>query len=346
MRGLSFKDVPVRTFVLLCLWLCCALAHASESGQSRAETAGRGLVGQPAPRMVLKTIDGQTIDLGTLYGKKAVYLKFWATWCVPCREQMPHFERTYEQAGPDMAVIAIDVGFDDSVEEVRKAQKQLGLGMPIVFDDGSLGEAFHLRVTPQHVVIGRDGRILYVGHEANDKLDAALAQARTSSAAQAASAAAPKDEPHYDIGDRVPAFDVRTLDGKSLPAFGARPGQTTVLLFLSPWCESYLAKSRPTLAASCRTARERAELLARDGQARWLGIASGLWASHDELAEYQREHHIAMPLALDDSGALFRRFRVMHVPTVIVLDAQGKVLRRSESVDATLPALQTTLTAR
>ena len=128
--------------------------------------------------MVVKTIDGQTIDLGALYGKKAVYLKFWATWCVPCREQMPHFERTYEQAGPDMAVIAIDVGFDDSVDEVRKVQKQLGLGMPIVFDDGSLGEAFHLRVTPQHVVIGRDGRIAYVGHMADEKLDAALAQAR------------------------------------------------------------------------------------------------------------------------------------------------------------------------
>ncbi|WP_019463987.1 TlpA family protein disulfide reductase [Dyella japonica] len=330
----------MRYLALLCLLLSCALVHAAESGQSRAETAGRSLIGQPAPRMVLKTIDGPTIDLGALYGKKAVYLKFWATWCVPCRQQMPHFEHAYEEAGPDMVVIGIDVGFDDSVEEVRKVQKQLGLSMPLVFDDGSLGEAFHLRVTPQHVVIGRDGRILYVGHEANDKLDAALAQARSSSPGQVAAAAVPKDEPHYDVGDRVPAFDVRTLDGKALPAFGATPGQPTVLLFLSPWCESYLAKSRPAMAQSCRTARERADVLARDNHARWLGIASGLWASHDELADYQREHHMTMPLALDDTGALFRRFRVMHVPTVIVLDAQGKVLRRSEDVDAALPSPQ------
>jgi peroxiredoxin len=206
-----------------------------------------------------------------------------------------------------------------------------------VFDDGTLGEAFHLRVTPQHVVIGRDGRILYVGHEVNDKLEAALAQARTNSSAKVA-AAVPKDEPHYDVGDRVPAFDVHTLDGKTVPAFGAAPGQPTVLLFLSPWCESYLAKSRPTLAESCRAARERAEVIARQSGARWLGIASGLWANRDELAAYQREHHIAMPLALDDSGALFRRFRVMHVPTVIVLDGQGKVLRRAEDVnEAMLP---------
>ncbi|WP_267225182.1 TlpA family protein disulfide reductase [Dyella silvae] len=336
----------MRYLLLLCLMLSCALAQASESGQSRAESAGHSLIGQPAPRMVVKTIDGQTIDLGALYGKKAVYLKFWATWCVPCREQMPHFERTYEDAGPDMAVIAIDVGFDDSVDEVRKYRQAVGLSMPIVFDDGTLDEAFHLRVTPQHVVIGRDGRILYVGHEANDKLDAALAQARRSSSTQVAAATAPKDEPHYDIGDSVPAFNVHTLDGKSLPAFGATPGQPTVLLFLSPWCESYLAKSRPALAQSCRTARERADVLARDSHARWLGIASGLWASRDELADYQREHHVAMPLALDDSGALFRRFRVMHVPTVIVLDAQGKVLRRSEDVDAAMPAQQPAVSVR
>jgi peroxiredoxin len=338
----------VRYFVLLCLLVYGVVAHAAESGQSRAEMAGRSLIGQPAPSMVVKTIDGQTIDLGALYGKKAVYLKFWATWCVPCREQMPHFERTYEQAGPDMAVIAIDVGFDDSVEEVRKVQKQLGLGMPIVFDDGTLDDAFHLRVTPQHVVIGRDGRILYVGHEANDKLDAALAlaQARSRSSTQVASAVVPKDEPHYDVGDRVPAFNVQTLNGQSLPAFGAKAGKPTVLLFLSPWCESYLATSRPALAQSCRTARERADMLAHDNHAQWLGIASGLWASREELVDYQRQHHIAMPLALDDSGALFRRFRVMHVPTVIVLDAQGNVLRRSEDVDAALPTQQPAVTVR
>jgi peroxiredoxin len=336
----------VRYVVLLCLLWCCALAHASDTGQTRAETAGRSLIGQPAPRIVVKTIDGQTIDLGALYGKKAVYLKFWATWCVPCREQMPHFERTYEQAGPDMAVIAIDVGFDDSVEEVRKYRVAVGLSMPIVFDDGSLGEAFHLRVTPQHVVIGRDGRIQYVGHMADDKLDAALARARSTSPDTVAAAAAPKDEPHYDVGDHVPAFSLKTLEGKSLPAFDAAAKKPTVLVFLSPWCESYLAKSRPALAESCRTARQQADLLARDSNVRWLGIASGLWASRTELADYQREHHIEMPLALDDSGALFRRFRVMHVPTFIVLDAQGRVVSRSETADAGFSTQLKTLTER
>jgi thiol-disulfide isomerase/thioredoxin len=145
------------------------LAAGGPTGQERAEAAGKGLIGSPAPRMVLKTIDGQQIDLGSLYGKQAVYLKFWATWCVPCREQMPHFERTFESAGPDLAVIAINAGFNDSLADVQTYRTKLGIKMPIVIDDGKLGEAFNLRVTPQHIIIGRDGRIQYVGHLANDQ---------------------------------------------------------------------------------------------------------------------------------------------------------------------------------
>ena len=51
-------------------------ARAAASGQQLAESAGRSLIGKPAPRLVVTTIDGETIDLGRLYGKQAVYLKF------------------------------------------------------------------------------------------------------------------------------------------------------------------------------------------------------------------------------------------------------------------------------
>ena len=150
---------------LALLWVFSAVnpASAEVSGQQRAQAAGRAILGAPAPRVRLKTIDGGTIDLGSLYGKQAVYLKFWATWCVPCRQQMPHFEHVYETAGTDLAVVAIDVGFNDSIDAIQSYRKKLGITMPIVYDDGSLGAAFHLRVTPTHVVIGRDGRVLSWG---------------------------------------------------------------------------------------------------------------------------------------------------------------------------------------
>jgi hypothetical protein len=102
---------------------------------------------------------------------------------------MPHFEHTYETAGTDMAVIAIDVGFNDSIDAIKAYRKRLGITMPIVFDDGTLGAAFHLRVTPTHIVIGRDGRIQYIGHLADGELDAALTAARAPAAARALAAA-------------------------------------------------------------------------------------------------------------------------------------------------------------
>lgn len=336
----------MRRLLLLCL-LLLALPTWADTGQQRAVAAGRSLVGTPAPRLQLKTIDGQVIDLGKLYGRKAVYLKFWATWCVPCREQMPHFERTFEQAGSDLAVIAIDVGFEDSIAQVRKYRREVGLKMPIVFDtDGSLGEAFRLRVTPQHVVIGRDGRIAFVGHEINEALEHALVAARHADAAPPVVQAAVRPagaSAHRDVDARLPALAIDTLDGGRFRIGAGAPAQPTVLVFVSPWCESYLADSRPAFAAACRRMREQVASLSGTSGVRWLGIASGLWAERADVEAWQRKHALAMPLALDADGALFRRFGVMHVPTVLLADAQGRIVRRLDGQGDLAAALRSLL---
>ena len=326
---------------LATLLLVSASALAKDAGQKMAEAAGRGLIGTPAPRIVLETIDGEKIDLGSLYGKKAVYLKFWATWCVPCRQQMPHFEHAYETAGADLAVIAVDVGFNDSVEEIRKYRKQLGITMPIVFDrDGQVGAAFHLRVTPQHIVIGRDGRIRFVGHLADQELDAALLAARATSVGPvfASDGRHAPTQPRYGIGDEVPDLAPRTLDGHAFPLrIGGAKGPT-VLVFLSPWCEEYLATTRPVVSANCRTAREQVSALARTEHVRWLGIASGLWATPQDLRQYRSKYQVDIPLTLDESGRLLREFGVNNTPTIIMVDARGRIIRRIEPGEAaTLP---------
>ena len=328
-------------------------ALAEVSGQQRAQEAGRALIGSPAPPLVIKTIDGETIDLGGLYGKKAVYLKFWATWCVPCRQQMPHFEHTYETAGADMAVIAIDVGFNGLHRRfIKTYRKRLGITMPIVFDDGSLGAAFHLRVTPTHIVIGRDGRIQYIGHLADGELDAALAAARAPAPARALAAAkapatgepqamAGADPAPIAVGDLLPKKSVHTIDGRRFEfqpgvaqqgaaEAGATQQNLTVLVFLSPWCESYLATTRPEVSANCRSAREQFSALADDAHLRWLGIASGLWANSDDLRKYRSEYKVTIPLTLDASGEEFRAFRVNDVPTFLIADAHGRIVRRIE----------------
>jgi len=335
--------------LLCCLSLMLAgvAARTATVGQELAQETGKVLIGTPAPPLVLHTIDGDRIDLGALYGKKAVYLKFWATWCTPCREQMPHFQKAYESAGADLAVIAIDVGFNDSIAAVRALRQKIGITMPIVFDDGQAGGAFHLRVTPQHIVIGRDGRILYVGHLADAQLDAALLAARgarrldspvVAGTRGGSPAAGMPVATHYGVGQQLPAQSLTLVSGERVAFRDTANTRKTVLVFLSPWCESYLATTRPVVSANCRRMREQVSELAGDRHARWIGIASGLWATAEDLGEYRTKYQVTLPLTLDASGAWFRAFDVTEVPQAIVADSNGRILRRIRGSDLSDPA--------
>ncbi|HEU4664431.1 MAG TPA: redoxin domain-containing protein [Dokdonella sp.] len=313
----------------LCLVFVAAPACA-EGGEDFAREAGAAQVGRFAPPVRLTTIDGDTIDLGALRGRKAVYPKFWATWCSPCRAQMPHFERVRQAAGDDLAVVAINLGFDDTLEQVRAFRDEFGLTMPVVRDeDGRLAGLFGVRVTPQHVIIDRDGVIRHVGHLADVRVDAALVDARRRRAGIAAAPARSTAPAPPRAGD-VPATQVRTLAGEEVALADPERRRRSVLAFVSPWCEDYFARMRPESSARCRSLREQLAEFGDDARVRWLGVASGLWASEADLGEWRDRSHVAIPLVLDRDGALFRRFGVTRVPLVVVLDANGRVERRIE----------------
>ncbi|MBV8854323.1 MAG: hypothetical protein JOY91_13015, partial [Sinobacteraceae bacterium] len=78
------------------------------------------------------------------------------------------------------------------------------------------------------------------------------------------------------------------------------------------------------------------ERLARAGQLRWVAIASGLWATHEDLTRYRETKHVTIPLALDESGSLFREFAVKDVPSFIVISATGTLRGRTEEVSDNL----------
>jgi hypothetical protein len=144
--------------------------------------------------------------------------------------------------------------------------------------------------------------------------------------------------PPIAIGELLPAQSLRTLDGRHFllrAPDSQRP--LTVLVFLSPWCESYLATSRPVVAENCRNMRTQVSALADDPRVRWLGVASGLWATNEDLRKYRKEYQVAIPLTLDASGGVFREFRVNDVPTALIADAHGKLLRRIEGDAASNP---------
>ena len=299
----------------------------AETGQEYASQAGEQLVGRVVPPLVLTTIDGDNVDLGALRGKKAVYLKFWATWCSPCREQMPHFEHVQQQSGDDLQVVAVNIGFDDTVEQVKALRKQYGLTMPVVRDDdGKLGETFGLRVTPQHVIIDKEGRIVYVGHLVDAKLESALADVRSGHTSHAAS--------HDSLADKAAKDDlsklsIKTIDGNAVPLVDPTHARKTTLVFFSPWCEGYFEKTRPESSAQCRAMRERLSALHAANGERWIGVAFGVWTSAEDVKKFRDRNHVEIPLALDTGGKIFQRFDVHNMPVVVELDPNGNVASRN-----------------
>jgi peroxiredoxin len=193
-------------------------------------------------------------------------------------------------------------------------------------------------VTPQHVVIGRDSRIAYVGHLVDPPLEAALRAAPRAPAAAAIPVAAVASEPAYKPGDRVNGLSLVDIDGQTLSALDAVQRRPLALFFLSPWCESYFEQSRPARAGACRSMRTQIEALAADPGVRWVGVASGLWATREEVVEYRDRYKIRFPLVLDDSGALFRSFKVNEVPVVLILGADARIERRIEEPASDLRA--------
>ena len=256
----------------------------SGEGEAAAfvDVARDALVGHPAPAATLQLLDGSRVELASLLGKKPIYLKFWATWCVPCRAQMPHLESTFHLDGDKLAIFAVDVAIDDPIENVRKFVADKHLTFPIAVDkDGSVAEQYHLNVTPQHVLIDRTGVVRYVGHAVTPELERAIVAVIGSGDAGAAVAAAPPPPP-----TALPAL---TLDNGTKLDFASRPKQPLALTFATLFCDSYIADSRPEIGKTCAAhARAIEEAHRAHPELTWITVAFPVWTSDEDIAEYRK----------------------------------------------------------
>lgn len=346
------KNIPLLTIVLRTLrtrWLillaalCISQLSLADGdwdaeGERRAKNAGAGIVGQMAPAATLTTIDGQPINFANLIGKKPIYLKFWATWCVPCRQQMPGFVEIYKEFGDSLEMIAVNTGFADDITAIRAYRKEHQLPMPIVIDDGSLGSALHLRVTPQHVVIDRRGVITHVSHLDNEELHQALNDAVADQHQVPDSTTKVTELKAYKVGDKVRDLELKLLDGTQIDLAKAPHKQPRALVFFAPWCEWYLENSRPGTSKACERVLNDAERLLQQTRTEWLGVSSGLWVSESDLVDYQNTSKRVMPLAHDAQDALFRAFGIRDIPSVVLLDTEGRVAKVLGPDDTALEA--------
>jgi peroxiredoxin len=297
------------------------------------------LVGRSAPAVTVTTLDGTTINLADIYGKKPVYLKFWATWCKPCREQMASFKKIYESSGNKIEIIAVNMGISDDLASVRAFKDKFDLKMPIVIDDGKIAAAFKARVTPQHAVIGRNGKFIHIGHAHNAVLAAALEESgatpeTTVTTAQPFSQPDESNVRTYKVGDVVGSLQAQSVGGETIDLGQPRNGKFRGLLFFSSWCEWYLEKTRPSTAQACARARESIKKLeSEEKRIEWIAISGGPWALESDLADYISKNAIQHPVARDVDGRLFRAFSVRDLPTLVIVDQTGRIVRNISAAE-------------
>jgi thiol-disulfide isomerase/thioredoxin len=113
-----------------------------------------------APDFSLESLDGPTMRLSDLRGK-AVLLNFWATWCGPCKIEMPWFVDLQKQYGPQGLQI-VGVAMDDaSKADIAKFAKDMGVNYPILIGKESVGDQYGgVPALPETFLIGRDGKIV------------------------------------------------------------------------------------------------------------------------------------------------------------------------------------------
>jgi len=299
-----------------------------DTGEDHAARARRALVGSRAPSGVLDLLDGSAVSLDGVIGRRPIYLKFWATWCVPCREQMPHLESAYRTYGDRVAVYAVDLGVNDPIDDVRAFQAAHHLTVPIALDrDGSLAERFDVQVTPQHILIDRDGIVRYVGHDDMAAINAALEALAGASPAPSASPPPPPAGASPGRGDQ-PTLSL-DLQGGGRFALADHAGAPIALTFVSAWCDGYLAKSRPAMSEACIAHEQQVVQQSRAHPGlTWVAIVHPVWTSGPSVDKYRQRIGLATPIGIDDRAAWFHRFSVRSVPTTILLDAHGTELAR------------------
>lgn len=153
--------------------------YGSESKREPTVLAGQTEVGiepgQKAPDFQLKTSEGEEVSLSSFKGKH-VFINFWATWCPPCKAEMPHIQKFYEEH-KDKGVVVLSVNLthiDKDMGTVRRFVENNGLTFPVVYDEmGKVDAVYKADTIPTSYVVDKEGIIRHriVGPVSEERLE-------------------------------------------------------------------------------------------------------------------------------------------------------------------------------
>ena len=116
-----------------------------------------------APDFTVYDLEGNEVKFSDRVGEKPIIINFWATWCGPCKSEMPHFEKAYREYGDriDFMMINPADGVNDTKENVEKFLSETGYTFPVYYDlDLNAGRVYGITGFPTTILVTKDGFLL------------------------------------------------------------------------------------------------------------------------------------------------------------------------------------------
>ena len=141
-----------------------------------AQSDGADRLGEKMPDFSAATLDGSVFTLSeALKEKELVLVNLWATWCPPCQAEFPFLDEAYAQRADDVAVIALSIEGEDTLEAIAEFKNNLGLSLPMGRDEGeALSEYVQVYYIPTTVIVDRFGNACFMDSGAITSADAFL----------------------------------------------------------------------------------------------------------------------------------------------------------------------------
>lgn len=188
MKSLTEGALTGRRF--LCGSVALFLGLLIAAGPLRGATEGEswsGRLGDPAPALTLEDLEGRSVSLASLRGR-VVLVNLWATYCIPCRHEMPLLDRIAEARSADgLTILGVSVDAPEAEERVRELARELDLSYPVLLDPrGRATDLFPAPALPASFLFDREGRLVWKrlgviaeeDPELEESLEAALEDAR------------------------------------------------------------------------------------------------------------------------------------------------------------------------
>jgi peroxiredoxin len=174
----KLKPVQILALVALILFTVFITWRAKKIELALASHDSSALLqGKLAPNFTLDSLDGRKISLSELRGKKKVVISYWASWCGPCRVELPELKRFYEKyhkEDSDFEVLAIST--DDDREAAEGYAMHAKLPFPVLLDLGhDAADAYSVEAIPAMFIVNKEGVVSYATTGLEEALEVRLA---------------------------------------------------------------------------------------------------------------------------------------------------------------------------